>query len=323
MSDHFTNRWQYVFDNERTTEKLPVITGVPQGSILGPFLFLVYINDLPAVCSMKSKIAIFADDNSLIQPRNQNMFLIKIDTNEMTNWFACNKLSINFSKCETISFSIGKPPALKIDNISNPDKPHCKYLGVQLEPELNFREHISYVAKKLNKFCRLVYRGRYMYPKKCLSTFYDSYAETIIRYGLLSYGSAHKSDLENIDQSQRRILRAFFSKRKFDNLRDDYQQTKILTIYEMFDNEVFREIINQLRSKYPLDFRDNRNNRYIYETRRSVKGLLPITYSRTVTKSKSLKNTQWIGYNWLTSMDLLPSNLTFWLSNKMLSQNYM
>ena len=74
--------------------------------------------------------------------------------------------------------------------------------------------------------------------------------------------------------------------KKFDSLRDVYQQTKILTIYEMFKNEIFREIIIQLRSKSPQDFRHEIDNRNLNETRRSVKGLLPITYSRTVTKSK-------------------------------------
>ena len=77
---------------------------------------------------------------------------------------------------------------------------------------------------------------------------------------------------------------------KIDSLRNVYQQTKILTIYELFINEIFREIIVQLRSKSSLDFRDEMDNRNMYETRRSVKGLLPITYSRTVTNSKSLKN---------------------------------
>ena len=64
---HQTNRWQYVFDNARVPEKLPVVTAVPRDSILRPFFFLVYVNDLPAVYSTKCKIAIFADNTSLFQ----------------------------------------------------------------------------------------------------------------------------------------------------------------------------------------------------------------------------------------------------------------
>ena len=101
MTDYLTNRWQYVFDIERITEKLPVVTGVPQGSILGPFPFLVYINDLPAACSTKSRIAIFADDTSLFQSGKQTSLTVQNDLNEIRNWFACNKLTINSSKCET------------------------------------------------------------------------------------------------------------------------------------------------------------------------------------------------------------------------------
>ena len=136
-----------------------------------------------------------------------------------------------------------------------------------------------------------MYRVRYMYLKKCLSTFYNSYAKTIISYGLLIYGSAHKWFWKCWPSSASYSKTLFFQKKMFDSLWDVYQQTKTLTIYEMFIIEFFREIINQLRSKSPLDYRDEMDNRNMYETRRSVKGLLPITYRRTVTKSKSLKNT--------------------------------
>ena len=90
----------------------------------------------------------------------------------------------------------------------------------------------------------------------------------------------------------------------FTNRRKFWQFTKCSVM------KFFREIITQLRSKSPLYFRYKRDNRNMHETTRSLKGLLQITYSRTVTKSKSLKNALRKGYNWLTSMDLLPSNLT-------------
>ena len=72
VKDYLTNRWQFVFDNESITEKHPVFTGVPQGSILWPFL-LIYINDLPVVCSTKSKIAMLADDTSVLPIRKTKL----------------------------------------------------------------------------------------------------------------------------------------------------------------------------------------------------------------------------------------------------------
>ena len=120
-------------------------------------------------------------------------------------------LSINTSKCETVSFCCAKPPKLYFANINIPDKPH---LGVQLDPKPNYCQHISYVAKQLKKLCRLMYRVRYMYPMKCLLSFCNSYAKYVINHDSLIYGNAKKSNLETKDQAQCRILKAiFFSKR--------------------------------------------------------------------------------------------------------------
>ena len=94
MSDYLTNRWQYVFDNGRNTENLPVIIGVPQCSMLGPYLFLVYINDLPAVCSNKSKIAFFADDTSLLQSGKQILLTIQNDNFDVCISYANIKIII-------------------------------------------------------------------------------------------------------------------------------------------------------------------------------------------------------------------------------------
>ena len=120
---------------------------------------------------------------------------------------------------------------LKIVNINIPDKPHCNYLAVHLDPQLIFRGHISYVAKQLNKVCGILYRVRYMYPKKYLSIFYNTYSKTIISYDLLICGRDHKINLESIDHAQRRVFKTilfqksltargmFTNKRKFFQFR--------------------------------------------------------------------------------------------------------
>ena len=118
-------------------------------------------------------MALFIDDTSLFHSRKRYRLTNPSDLNSISNWFARNKLTINTSKCETISFGSGKLPKLVIANFNIPDKPHCKYQGVYLDPKLNFREHISYVAKKLNNFCQLMYKMRYLYPMTCLLSFYN------------------------------------------------------------------------------------------------------------------------------------------------------
>ena len=96
-------------------------------------------------------------------------------------------------------------------------KPQCKYLGVYVDENLTFKYHIGYVTKKLTKFSELNYRVRDLYTKKHLLMFYKAFAESVIRYGLIIYGSALKT-LRIIDSAQRRILRAIYFKTKYDSL---------------------------------------------------------------------------------------------------------
>ena len=110
-------------------------------------------------------------------------------------------------------FGHGKPVTIKIGVSELNYKPSCRYLGVHLDKKLLFREHIDYVVKKLNKFCGLIYRVRHFYPRKFLLMFYNSFAKSVIYYGLLVYGSAAKSNLQKTECAQRRILRAIFLKR--------------------------------------------------------------------------------------------------------------
>ena len=89
---------------------------------------------------------ILADDNntSLLHSEKRFQLVIQNDINSMGKGFVCKKLSINTSKCETISFGCKKPAKLNIAGVAIPDKPFCKYLG---DPILNFHEYTSYIGK--------------------------------------------------------------------------------------------------------------------------------------------------------------------------------
>ena len=117
-----------------------------------------------------------------------------------------------------------------------------------IDSELTFKDHNNYVVKKLNKICGLIYRVRDICPIKRLMSFYNAYARSVICYGLLIYGCASKTNLENIDMAQIRSSRAIFFMKKHDSLQDFLRQTELNTVFEMFIVDAFREIVNQLRS---------------------------------------------------------------------------
>ena len=139
-----------------------------------------------------------------------------------------------------------------------------------------------------------------MYPRKCLLMFYNSFAKSIICYELIVCGSAAKTNLKKIENAQRRILRAIFFKKKFDSLRDN----KIFTVYELYTLEIVKELFKQLRNESAVQYLEIPSvTDAIMTTRWRAKGLFSTTYSRTVTKRKSLENTLRKTYNWLKWMD--------------------
>ena len=151
IASFLKDRRQFVYHNGRTTSKRLITTGVPQGSVLGPFLFLLYINDLPTIIQ-ESQVTMFADDTSLLKSGKKGELLLQPDVERLSNWFISNKLTINVGKCEIISFGIGAPQEPHILEKPLTYKKSCKYLGLHLDGSLRFREHIDYVVKKLNKF---------------------------------------------------------------------------------------------------------------------------------------------------------------------------
>ena len=145
------------------------------------------------------------------------------------------------------------------------------------------------------------------YPVKCLLNFYSSFAESIITYGLLVYGSAAKTNLKKLS-AKRRILRAIFCRNKYESIEQLFEKTNILTVFELYNMEVCREIFKQLKSESPLCFQDG-IDLCQYNTRRKEKGLLPIIFCRTVTRAKSVDNRLRKAYNWLKDRDSIQVDL--------------
>ena len=208
-----------------------------------------------------------------------------------------------------MSFGNNYQNTLTVQNEAIPRNTCCKYLGVLIDSKLTYRDHIIYVVKKLNKFCGLIYRVRDIYPIKCLLLFYNAYAKSVICYGLFVYGRAAKTNLTKIEMAQRRIIGAILFKKKFDSLQNILHRTTLNTVFELFIQDVLREIFNQLRSNGTSKLSKLIAEWKQRKTRGSIKGLLPIPYSRTKSKLKSVEHTLIKGYNWLLQTDLMPGNI--------------
>ena len=135
-----TNQLQNIDSPEETSKKGEVLCGVQQGSVLDPFLFLLYIKDLDNACTETSSI-MFADNTTVIKAGRRTASLIRADAKVRTRWFDANKLTTNVDKCEAIHFGRGLPDEVQIKDNQLHYKPCCKHLGVCIDPTLTFRDH--------------------------------------------------------------------------------------------------------------------------------------------------------------------------------------
>ena len=146
VKSYLENRWLFVASDCPISSKRRICTGVRHGSVVRPFFFLLYINDLYQVVE-DSRIAIFADDTTVLNAGDETNPLITQDLKNMTIWFVPKKLTVTVDKCEAIAFGCGKPDQVTILSNKVPYQKACNYFGLRLDCRLKIRKHVDYVTK--------------------------------------------------------------------------------------------------------------------------------------------------------------------------------
>lgn len=256
LKSYLCNRHQYVNYNSSKSKLATVKHGIPQGSIMGPILFLIYVNDLPNSVRGIQTI-LFADDTNLTDTNSNLDDLLSEVANTQSNiqnWFLANRLNLNTSKTEIMIFSLRN-----MEDLINPVS--TKFLGVYLDSRLLWDEHTSYVCKKISKNIYLLRNIVGRVSESALVAAYHGLIHSIISYAILVWG--HATSSANVFSLQRRAVRVISGIKYREDCRDQFKKLNILTVPCTYIFQCLLYIKNNL-NKYIA-----RNEIHSHETRYS------------------------------------------------------
>ena len=217
VENYLNNRKQYTIANGIVSDLNNITCGVPQGSVCGPLLFLLYINDISS-CLDKCKVSLYADDTVLYYSTdnvNDALRIVQNDLSSLNVWCQKNKLTINCKKTKfcihemrsVIKKSKNVDMILSLNNTVLDKVCSYKYLGFILDDQLNFNKHISDLTKIVTHKLYLLSKIRkYLTKHACISIF-KTMILSLIEYGNIVYAGTTYSNLDKLDKLFYRGLR--------------------------------------------------------------------------------------------------------------------
>ena len=207
------DRFQQVSINNCFSDKNLITTGVPQGSVLGPLVFLIYINGLPSI-STKLKKNLFADDTDIFS-ESSNLESIELtmdkELKKLSSWLITNRLALNISKTNFVIFSPKNKPLETITLIMNrqaiAQKEYVKYLGILIDSKLTFQFHITGVTKKISMAIGLMYKLRHYVCKKIIISIDYSLIYPFLIYAIPIWCASDNIYIKPLLILQKRIVR--------------------------------------------------------------------------------------------------------------------
>ena len=281
LESYLSNRFQCVRVGSESSSHCLINVGVPQGSVLGPILFLYYINDLPNVSELMNTI-LFADDTTLYASSVDSGALVEelnVELHKIYKWTCSNRLSLNVSKTYAILFSkrSNRNDLLNLkfnDEVINYESTG-KFLGVTLDSNLSFRSHINIVCNKLSKTIGVLHRIQFNVPSQILINLYYSLFYPYLLYCNLIWGGTYQTHLKPLKILQKKVVRIITKQHFLAHTNDLFFQTKILK-FDDIHKMLLCQYVFKNRASLP-----SRNHNYLT---RNSDNVLPRFQRLTITQ---------------------------------------
>ena len=213
FSNYLSGRSQCTKIGFSISEKGIILTGVPQGSILGPILFSIFINDIVNAIT-DSVPFLFADDGALVFDNvdRRSYSNIKAEIENISKWLEINKLSLRFDKTHFMVFDSSPDKgefSIIINNeiVKITEEKSKKYLGLMVDSKLNFHDHIDYIKKKVAKRVGAMYRSKSLLPLKYRKMFANALVLPYFDYLCIIWGRTDQSKLTELDIIYKKVAK--------------------------------------------------------------------------------------------------------------------
>ena len=314
IQSYLSDRYQYVSYGGKNSANIKVKLGVPQGSVLGPLLFLIFINDLTNITHL-AKFVLFADDSNMFVSHADRYTLYNIANEALHNLFeycSANKIIINYKKCCFIEFNTSKstntntiPYNLGILGNTFKKVTECKFLGVYINTSLDWASQLKHVRKQVAIATGALNSVKKLIPPKILRNIYFALVQPYLVYCLPIWGSNHScKDFDGLFKAQKKAIRIISNQTfkidyRFVNTKPLFAKQNILTIQNLYFYLLSTETYKILNNQSPQEIYSR-----FTTSPRSIRLIIP-NYNKATIAKKCISYTASKIMNYLLQNDII------------------
>ena len=244
FSSYLNDRKQFVQIDDTCSDSQTITTGVPQGSILGPLLFIIYMNDIQFASTVFKSI-LYADDTNLISPMsvfsssdiNITSENVNTELKKIADWMAVNKLSLNIGKTKFMIFHYPQKklfekdiPIIKINDIQIHRTHDFNFLGLTISETLQWKAHVNKISNKISKSVGIMYRIKRYVNSSILQLIYNALILPHLNYSLLCWGFS----INRLHKIQKKAIRTICSSKYNAHTEPLFKKLKLLNVFDLF-----------------------------------------------------------------------------------------